>query len=263
MVKKEELLERGTGLLFQGKAEEAEKLLRRELEEHGSDPDVLALLGRVLQERKKLREAEDGYRAALREDGGHAGAARGLASILAATGRADEAVVLLRNLVEKGKGDAAVWRDLGIALCRKAAETEDLEERRRFYAEGGEALERALALGGWDAATVLSLAGSLAAREERGKTLALLEGALSKIEEPLADRLRILGDLLLYQVMWDRFGEAEKTARTLAREGAAEPVLLRRVATDLARQARAMALSSPEWKKRAARLADLLEGMVQ
>ena len=124
-------------------------------------------------------------------------------------------------------------------------------------------MERALGLGGWETSTVLSLAGSLAAREERGKALALLEGALSKIEEPPADRLRILGDLLLYLVMWDQGGRAEKTARTLAREGAAEPVALRRVAVSLAAQARAMALSSPEWKKRAALLADILEGMVQ
>jgi len=261
-VKKEERLDRAARLLLEGKAAEAEKILREALGEHGSDPDVLALLGRVLQERKKFREAEEGYRAALRGEGDHPGAVRGLASILVATERADEAVVLLRNLVEKGKGDAGVWRDLGVALCRRASETRDPSERLRFYTEGGEALERALGLGGWDTNTVLSLAGSLAAREERGKVLALLEGALSKIEEPPADRLRILGDLLLYQVMWDRLGEAEKTARTMAREGAGDQVALRRIATALAAQARAMALSSPEWKKRAARMADLLEGMV-
>ncbi len=261
-MRKEEKLEGAGRLLLEGKATEAEKVLRDLLREDPSDPDVAALLGRALQEQKKLREAEEGYRAALARDGEHAGAARGLASILLATERADEAVVLLRNLVEKGKGDAGVWRDLGIALCRRAGETKDPAERERFHREGGEALERALGLGGWETSTVLSLAGSLAARNERGKALALLEGALGKIREPLSDRLRILGDLLLYLVMWDQFERAEAAARTLAREGASDQVALRRVATNLAAQAKAMALSSPEWKKRAARLAGLLERMV-
>ena len=94
------------------------------------------------------------------------------------------------------------------------------------------------------------------------RALALLEGALGKIGEPLPDRLRILGDLLLYLVMWDLFDRAEAAARTLAREGAPDQVALRRVATALAAQAKAMALSSPEWKRRAARLAALLERVV-
>ncbi len=261
-MREDEILDRAGRLLLEGKAAEAEKVLREALRDHPSDPDVLALLARALQEQGKLREAEEGYRAALRGEGEHLGAARGLASILAATERSDEAVVLLRNLVEKGKGDAGVWRDLGIALCRRAGETRDPAERNRFHREGGEALERALALGGWETDTVLSLAGSLAARNERGKALALLEGALGKIGEPLPDRLRILGDLLLYLVMWDLFDRAEAAARTLAREGAPDQVALRRVATALAAQAKAMALSSPEWKRRAARLAALLERVV-
>ena len=62
---------------------------------------------RELLAAQEFAKAESVFRAILDRDGAHAGALKGLAALLAVTGRADEAAVLLRTRLRQEPGDDA------------------------------------------------------------------------------------------------------------------------------------------------------------
>lgn len=214
---------------------------------------------RELLAAQEFAKAESVFRAILDRDGAHAGALKGLAALLAVTGRADEAAVLLRTRLRQEPGDDAALRALGMALCRKAGMQTDPHAKAECFAAAAETLGKAVERAGWDAETAAGLAAAQAGRGLRGEALHTLSEALAHVLEPPAARLRLYSEALLFQAMWDMPAEAARTVGLMRHEATNDTDALERELLRLAREARRMAGAGPPWSARALALAGLLE----
>ena len=87
--------------------------------------------GFALHRQGRLGEAEQVYRALLRLAPDHGGALHRLGMLCGATGRVDEAVVLLARAVAKDPSSVAAHNDLGVALARQGRPQEALAHYAR------------------------------------------------------------------------------------------------------------------------------------
>ena len=79
----------------------------------------------------RLAEAEQGYRAALSADPQHPDALHLLGVLSLQSGRADEAVALIGKALERSKGVADYWDNLGSALRAAGRAADAIQAHRR------------------------------------------------------------------------------------------------------------------------------------
>jgi len=111
-----------------GDAAEAERLMTRALEIDGSRADIRANLGNLYASLRRPAEAETAYRHALRLQPAFRTARLGLARLLLANKRADDAMAEAQILIDDEARDAEAWNVLGSAArelgrARKAEES--------------------------------------------------------------------------------------------------------------------------------------------
>ncbi|HEY0174654.1 MAG TPA: tetratricopeptide repeat protein, partial [Pyrinomonadaceae bacterium] len=98
------LLGRALELLREGKAAEAEPLVRRALAARPDIADAHALLGVILDQRGAAREAESEYRAAVRLNPKATAARANLGVLLARAGRTAEAAATFESVLGDAPG---------------------------------------------------------------------------------------------------------------------------------------------------------------
>lgn len=154
-------------LLHRERAEDAEKLLREIIDRHPERKWARVRLGRLLSARGRSDEAEHELRVAA-DDGTDADAVEALADLLRGNGRADEALELLDNALDR-------LAEVPAGVHRAAAEAR--WDRGELDAALNHA-DRAAALAPEDA-TIAALGGAiLAAKGDHKPALARLVGAV-------------------------------------------------------------------------------------
>jgi len=101
----------------QGRAEEAEKLLRSSMKCAPHNPHIHGNLGNLLATQNRFAEAEGCYRQALSLDVGFRGARIGLARMLNDAGEYAAAEQEARQLISARPDDAEAYSTLGAALA--------------------------------------------------------------------------------------------------------------------------------------------------
>lgn len=114
-----------------GRSDEAVVWLRKVMESHPDDPELLNELGNVCGTNGKQKEAEGYYRKALAVDPNHVAAHKNLGVIYYQTARFEEAIRAYEHVVRLSPFEAKVWNNLGI-LYEKVARA---DEARRAWRE--------------------------------------------------------------------------------------------------------------------------------
>jgi tetratricopeptide (TPR) repeat protein/ferredoxin len=117
------------GLLAgQGRAGDAERVLRRVLEDHGRFEGTRDALARLLLEQGRAEEAEGVYAAALANGKRNTAALAGLGRLYMLTGRVEEGLATLARAAWEAPGEPGARRDYAIALFTQGRVDEAVRE---------------------------------------------------------------------------------------------------------------------------------------
>jgi Flp pilus assembly protein TadD len=131
--------------LREGRAADAEPILRRLLARHPKDPGGLVNLGIALRMLGRFDEARVPLETAVDSPAAPVEAFDALGSLQAAGGDHESAAATFRRAVEAHPSVAATWSNLGLALLRNAG-AKDGSARAECYDEAVDACRRAIEL---------------------------------------------------------------------------------------------------------------------
>jgi protein O-GlcNAc transferase len=180
--------------LREGRAADAEPILRRLLARHPKDPGGLVNLGIALRMLGRFDEARVPLEAAVDSPAAPVEAFDALGSLQAARGDHESAAATFRRAVEAHPSVAATWSNLGLALLRNAG-AKDGSARAECYDEAAGACRRAIELDPSEASAWNNLGSIERDRGRAGEAVAAYRHAIDAAPRAAEARTNLAGVL--------------------------------------------------------------------
>ncbi|MGA1400900.1 MAG: tetratricopeptide repeat protein, partial [Phycisphaerales bacterium] len=180
--------------LREGRAADAEPILRRLLARHPKDPGGLVNLGIALRMLGRFDEARVPLDAAVDSPAAPVEAFDALGSLQASRGDHESAAATFRRAVEAHPAVAATWSNLGLALLRNAG-AKDGSARAEGYDEAAGACRRAIELDPSEASAWNNLGSIERDRGRAGEAVAAYRHAIDAAPRAAEARTNLAGVL--------------------------------------------------------------------
>jgi len=197
--------------LRQGRAADAEPLLRRVLARRASDPGALSNLGVALRMLGRLDEAVAVLAGAVARPDAVVESFDSLGAIRSLRGEAEEAVAVLREATRRFPQAAPTWANLGLALHR-AASTAEGEDAARRREDAAEACRRAVEVDPGCASAWNNLGSIDRDRGRAGESVAAYRRAIAVDPRAVEPRTNLAGVLRESGRAAEAIAEAEQAA---------------------------------------------------